>query len=315
MANKFTKDYVVNYIERNGGKLSENFKENFEYENQYQKLSFVCCSCGKEYNCSFSKFKNRNKILCNDCSLIEKGKRKRHSYEFIKSEYSKHGYTLNESVYENCEIPMKCINVNGYSGMLSYANLKFGYSFGAFKTSNPFYIQNLNKFSENSGYDCEVLSWEQIGKYLYLKIKCSCGNKFKTMASGFLSQNCYRCRCCSKKESKYSIEVSQFLDNFSVCYSKEKTFDNCRNILKLPFDFCVYVRNKFFLIEVDGQYHYHAITGEKLLRTQKERDAIKTKYCKDNNIDLIRIPYWEFENEKYKDKIMEEINKQNNSEI
>ena len=28
----------------------------------------------------------------------------------------------------------------------------------------------------------------------------------------------------------------------------------------------------------------------------KIRDTIKTKYCKDNNIKLIRIPYWDFNN-------------------
>ena len=30
------------------------------------------------------------------------------------------------------------------------------------------------------------------------------------------------------------------------------------------------------------------------LMNLKHRDSIKTRYCKDNNIKLIRIPYWEF---------------------
>jgi uridylate kinase len=32
------------------------------------------------------------------------------------------------------------------------------------------------------------------------------------------------------------------------------------------------------------------------LKKQKIKDSIKTKYCKDNNIKLIRIPYTEFKN-------------------
>ena len=28
----------------------------------------------------------------------------------------------------------------------------------------------------------------------------------------------------------------------------------------------------------------------------KIKDNIKTQYCKDNNIKLIRIPYWDFDN-------------------
>ena len=35
------------------------------------------------------------------------------------------------------------------------------------------------------------------------------------------------------------------------------------------------------------------------LRIQKQRDEIKNKYCKENNIPLIRIPYWEKDNMEY----------------
>ena len=34
---------------------------------------------------------------------------------------------------------------------------------------------------------------------------------------------------------------------------------------------------------------------EQMENTQ-HRDQIKTQYCKDNNIPLIRIPYWEKDN-------------------
>ena len=36
--------------------------------------------------------------------------------------------------------------------------------------------------------------------------------------------------------------------------------------------------------------------GDDALRNTKCRDEIKTQYCKENNIKLIRIPYWEFDN-------------------
>ena len=32
------------------------------------------------------------------------------------------------------------------------------------------------------------------------------------------------------------------------------------------------------------------------LMNLKRNDNIKTEYCKNNNIKLIRIPYWEFDN-------------------
>ena len=47
------------------------------------------------------------------------------------------------------------------------------------------------------------------------------------------------------------------------------------------------------------QYGYKAIDfygGEEELKKQQNRDSIKTQYCLDNNIKLIRIPYWELKN-------------------
>ena len=51
-------------------------------------------------------------------------------------------------------------------------------------------------------------------------------------------------------------------------------------------------------IEYDGEYHYLESTrnSKKKLKLQQKRDKIKTDYCKQNNIELLRIPYWEKEN-------------------
>ena len=50
-------------------------------------------------------------------------------------------------------------------------------------------------------------------------------------------------------------------------------------------------------IEFDGQQHFHIQFGKNLLDLMNQRyiDNIKTQYCKDNNIKLIRIPYWNFD--------------------
>ena len=58
------------------------------------------------------------------------------------------------------------------------------------------------------------------------------------------------------------------------------------------------------LIEYQGKQHYEPIDfagkGEKwankLFRSNQKRDKIKRGYCIKNNIPLIEIPYWEFEN-------------------
>ena len=47
-------------------------------------------------------------------------------------------------------------------------------------------------------------------------------------------------------------------------------------------------------IEVDGEHHRSPVMygGKDELDIVKKRDSIKNKYCRDNNIILIRIPYY-----------------------
>jgi hypothetical protein len=74
-------------------------------------------------------------------------------------------------------------------------------------------------------------------------------------------------------------------------------------IYPLRFDF--YLVDKNICIEYDGKQHYILVnftsklsqeTMESNLSKCKIQDEIKNTYCKNNNIKLIRIPYWEFKN-------------------
>ena len=51
--------------------------------------------------------------------------------------------------------------------------------------------------------------------------------------------------------------------------------------------------NAIIVIEVDGQQHYSIRRGKnkEAFDSLRDRDAYKNKYCEDNNIKLIRIPY------------------------
>jgi very-short-patch-repair endonuclease len=72
----------------------------------------------------------------------------------------------------------------------------------------------------------------------------------------------------------------------------EYKFNDCRNILPLPFDF--YLKNLNLLIEYDGRQHFEAVDlfgGEEGLKKRKINDNIKNEYCKKNRISLLRISY------------------------
>jgi len=78
----------------------------------------------------------------------------------------------------------------------------------------------------------------------------------------------------------------------NIQYIQEKRFDDCKHINTLPFDF--YLPDYDICIEFDGIQHFEEIsffnTNDSFDNIQK-RDDIKTKYCLDNNIKLIRIKY------------------------
>jgi len=62
----------------------------------------------------------------------------------------------------------------------------------------------------------------------------------------------------------------------------------------LAFDF--YLPNENILIEYDGEQHFKKYRFEKNENSLKERiikDNIKDNYCRDKNINLIRINYKE----------------------
>ena len=93
----------------------------------------------------------------------------------------------------------------------------------------------------------------------------------------------------------------------------EHKFNDCRDILPLPFDF--YIPSRNIIIEVDGEQHFNQKCfgqNKKQYKILKKHDKIKTDYCERNNLELIRIPYNEFnKNDDYKKILNKRIAKIN----
>lgn len=116
--------------------------------------------------------------------------------------------------------------------------------------------------------------------------------------------------------SKYESMVSVYLDKLENINSLkyQKTFNDCKDKKKLPFDFYFEIDNQQFVIEYNGIQHYKSIDffgGEEGLILRQKHDKIKKEYCNDNNIKFIEISY-EINNKKlifdYLDKILKEYN-------
>ena len=114
------------------------------------------------------------------------------------------------------------------------------------------------------------------------------------------------CANCSQAQSSYERLFEEYLIGKEYKYKKEYRFNDCRGKkYPLPFDFAVFKNgNLIFLIEYDGEQHFKPInfkgvSDEKALishQLTKNNDLIKNEYCKNKNIKLIRIPYYEYNN-------------------
>lgn len=153
------------------------------------------------------------------------------------------------------------------------------------------YLQNqVNRLYPNK--------FEIIDDYINSRTKINilnkkCGHIYEITPDNLLrGKNCPK---CSIRQSHYMDIVENYLDSNNISYIKEKTFDDCRNIRKLPFDY--YIESLNTCIEVDGEFHYDINNRFKDWKSSYEqvkfRDQLKTDYCKNNDIKLIRLPYYE----------------------
>lgn len=139
-----------------------------------------------------------------------------------------------------------------------------------------------------------------------LRIICrECGKEFVTSYNSFV---CTRdnsgqyCPDCSKFESKGERSVRVFLEKNNIEYIPQYRFEECRDKYALPFDFFLPTLNK--IIEYDGQQHYiptcwNSTDKNKIndaFKYVQKHDKLKNKYCEDHNIELLRIPYWDYDN-------------------
>ena len=123
-----------------------------------------------------------------------------------------------------------------------------------------------------------------------------CGDPFTTSLNLFCQHGGQACPNCRNTESIGEKKIRIYLEEHKIVFEQEKWFSNCRDINPLPFDF--YLPNSNKIIEFDGRQHFEqsSLFYHTPFPEQKSHDEIKNKYCKDNNIELLRIPYWEINN-------------------
>lgn len=140
----------------------------------------------------------------------------------------------------------------------------------------------------------EMVSRER--KRAHYLCQCECGNAVIVSGQHLRSGHTASCGCSL---SKGELKIIEILKNQKIDFKTQFSFDNLRgDNKKLRFDFAI-IKDKelICLIEYQGKQHYNNLDffgGESALKKQKKYDSLKREYCKNNNIKLIEIPYWDY---------------------
>lgn len=155
----------------------------------------------------------------------------------------------------------------------------------------------------NGEFECKSIYRNSKSKVTIFHNKCK--KYYKVSPHDFLQGN--RCPYC--KQSKGEMTIASILDRHNISYEIQKIFKDCGNDRqRMPFDF--YLNDYNLLIEYDGIQHYKEVKyfgGKAKLDNQKKRDKIKDDYANNNNINLLRVPYY-LDNKNISKLILESIN-------
>ncbi|HJI48865.1 MAG TPA: hypothetical protein OIL97_04875 [Oscillospiraceae bacterium] len=259
------------------------------YINQRTKIEVRCNLCGNVY------FANPISLLmgcgCATCSGVNK-KTSEQFFDEIKSK-NPNIDIISNYVNSKTKIKVKCKKCD-FVWEVTPNSLLSGRGCpkcaGTQRKSNEQFLDEMSK---------KHPTITVIGKYKNnrTKVLCKCnkcGIEFMGIPHAMLDANndCPNC-----KASTGERKIRDWLDKNNIQYVREYCFENCKDVRALPFDF--YIENIKTVIEYDGVQHYKPndfFGGNNTFEITQKHDKIKNTYCKEHNINLLRIPYYEFDN-------------------
>ena len=304
LSNLMPYEKIVTIIENKNCKLLTSKSEWLDFGKASYKLS-IQCSCGNIFSSSFDTFtrKRNPKICCNDCSkyniLLEKRKT---DFPKIKDFIQSNGEELlsAENEYYNSKSKLKIKCANGHVREQSWNKyFYYGHRCPVCNKYPTYSYEEVNNYITSLGMKLLTDKSNYENCKTRLSIKCSNGHIFNQTFDAINNNHC-TCPYCSMSFGEQKL--FNILIQKGVEFQTQYTFDNCKSDkhILLRFDFAIISNDTVeSLIEVNGQQHYIPINiwgGEEKLKIQQRNDKIKQEYCKNNNIPLLIIPYWEIDN-------------------
>ena len=283
--------------------INSNIKILGEYKNSSTKIQCECLICENKWKAKPSHLLSGHG--CPECAKKQRAKSNTKTHEQFIVELTKVNpniKVLNKYKHSQDKILCECL-ICQHQWEVIPQNLLRGYGCpecsqkesakARIKTHEQF-IDKLMEINSN----IKVLERYEKAKNKILCECLICQHQWSTTPNDLL--NGHSCTVC--KSSKGELKILKFLQTHNITYVVQKRFDDCRLKQSLPFDF--YLPKHNICIEYDGEHHFRVVDfsshdferASQQFEKIKLRDEIKTQYCKENNIKLLRIPYWDFDN-------------------
>lgn len=292
-AEKFKNEFIKKAILKFGNTFDYSY---IEYKNNSTKIKIIC-PIHNEFYISPAKHL-KSPCGCPKCSKDNADKKLRKDTEyFIRKSKEVHGdryyYNLSEYINNRTDVIILCNIHEDFSQSPSNHYAGKGCPKCANELTGTKLSKGIDKFIEDARerhgdryyYNLsEYVNWET-----QVLILCCEHGDFLQIAADHTTNGSGCPKCCS---SRGETEIRLFLLHNNINYIEQHTFETCKNIRPLPFDF--YLPEYNICVEYDGIQHYQPVKyfgGKEKFEKLKYTDSIKNKFCDDNSIKLFRIRY------------------------
>lgn len=303
MNNPYSLENLALFL-KNEGATCEVVSTKYDYENILLK-----CECGNVYNIAINNLLHRKQYACPQCGSKRGGLKHRQDEKYLPLLKEKNLTLLEE--YRGSKYFHWMATKEGYRTRTSLYNLSrnINYYDFVFDKDNPYALENIKLRLKINGNRIYFADTEFRGSKVRHKFKCSCGEEFETTWQYIYLNDISRCPTCTHRASSLEVKIKEWLNLNGINYVTEKTFEDCISKNRLRYDF--YLPQYNALIEADGEQHFRPVgfggvspeEAQSRFKTTKANDLIKDSYAKEKGYSLLRIPYYEFYSEKYKETL------------
>ena len=261
------------------------------YMNDRTKIQCRCMICNNEWEAIPNKL--LQKRGCPKCAGNKKYSHKQfiEKMELINPNIKILGNYINNNTKIHCKCIIDDFEWNAYPYHLLRKHGCPVCARNKLKTHQEF-IEEMREINPNI-----IILDKYTGAHKKIKCKCSYdGYEWYITPRHLLRGEC--CPVC--KVTKGEKSCLHYFQKNNITYIPQYEYCDLLGVGGYPlrFDFAIINQNNkvLGLVEYDGEFHFSQVYKGDNYETTKIHDNRKNIYCQENNIPLLRIPYWEYDN-------------------